>query len=372
MDPRQLPFAAHLFQGNWFSRRQERLDLTSEEIELIVATLGPRPKKWDGRCTPNIDGMNRCLESNPGVLERIGSRLLSLVVAYPGGGPAVKLLIDRGVRLNFDPIEYNVLHEAAHSGAADTIKVVFESGMYDATSVSVEKPHTGWPSNLSLLYWAAWGGYPEFASVCLKHGAAVHLELQIVGNGERGTTVLQESVAPSHWNEDNPRTTGKLKTAQLFLEASANYDIYSACALNDVERVSSLLSIDSEAAARVDSFGSTPLHWAVRANAVDCVEKLLGSGVPLDVLNRSKRTAVQWAAERDAAESIQLLARAGADLNTQDGKGRTPLHRATYEGQVGAAEALIESGADITLTNKKGKTAFDIARKEAKRFKKKK
>ena len=372
MDPRQLPFAAHLFLGNWFYRHQERLVLTSEEIELIVATLGPKPKKWDGKCTPNVDGMKRCLESNPRVLERIGSRLLSLVVAYPGGGPAVKLLIDDGVRLKFDPMEYNVLHEAAHSGAADTIKVVFESGMCDATSISVEKPHTGWPSNLSLLYWAAWGGYPQFATVCLDHGAAVNLELQIVGNGERGTTVLHESVAPSHWTEDNPRTSGKHKTAQLFLEAGANYDIFSACALNDLGRVSSLLSTDSEAATRVDSFGSTPLHWAVRANAVDCVEKLLGSGVPLDVMNRSKRTAVQWAAERDSVESIQLLARAGADLNTQDGKGRTPLHRATYEGQVGAAEALIESGADITLTNKKGKTAFDIARKEAKRFKKKK
>ena len=216
MSSSQLPFAAHLFQGNWFSRHEERLDLTSEEIELIVATLGPKPKKWDGRCTPNVDGMKQCLEVNPKVLERIGSRLLSLVVAYPGGGPAVQLLIDHGVRLNFDPTEYNVLHEAAHSGAADTVKVVFESGMHDATSISVEKPHTGWPSNLSLLYWAAWGGYPEFASVCLNHGAVVNLELKIVGNGERGTTVLQESVAPSHWTEDNPRTSGKRKTAQLF------------------------------------------------------------------------------------------------------------------------------------------------------------
>jgi ankyrin repeat protein len=156
------------------------------------------------------------------------------------------------------------------------------------------------------------------------------------------------------------------------LEAGTNYDIFSACALNDFKRVDALLSIDSEAAARVDPCGSTPLHWAVCANAVDCVEKLLDSAVLLNVLNRSKRTAVQWAAERDAVESIQLLARAGVDLNTRDGKGRTPLHRATYEGKVRAAEVLIENGADITLTNDKGKIAFEIARKEAKRFKRKK
>ena len=60
----------------------------------------------------------------------------------------------------------------------------------------------------------------------------------------------------------------------------------------------------------------------MRANAVDCVSSLLENEVALDVLNRSKRTAVQWAAEHDAVESIELLARAGADMNTQDGKGR--------------------------------------------------
>ena len=67
---------------------------------------------------------------------------------------------------------------------------------------------------------------------------------------------------------------------------------------------------------------------------------------------------------------IRLLARHGADLNTQDRKGRTPLHRATYEGCVAAAEALLEAGADPTVLNRNGRTAFEIARKEAKHFRK--
>lgn len=369
MEPSQLPFAAHIFQGHWFSRNKERLNLTSDEVEFIVATLGHRPKKWDGTCQTDIAAMKRIFDTNPKVLDRIGSRLLGLVLGFPGGGPAVQLLIDKGMELKVDRWEYNELHEAGHSGAVDSIRTLFESGMYDAKTISVQKPHTGWPSNLSLLYWAAWGGYPEFASVCLQYGAAEYLELQIEGNGERGSTVLQESVAPSHWSEDNYRTVGKRKTTQIFLEAGANYDIFSACARNDLKHLNSLLSEDPSAASRADSFGSTPLHWAVRANSEDCVKELLRNDVALDVTNRSRRTAIQWGAEKDSAESIRLLAQAGADLNTQDGKGRSPLHRATYEGKVGAAEALIECGADVSLTNKKGKTAFEIARKEARHFK---
>ena len=80
-------------------------------------------------------------------------------------------------------------------------------------------------------------------------------------------------------------------------------------------------------------------------------------------------TPLQLAAEQDRAATIRLLAEHGADLNTQDRKGRTPLHRATYEGRVAAVEALLEAGADTEVRNKGGKTAFQIARKDARRFK---
>lgn len=371
MDPGRLPLAVRLFHAHWFSRNRERLELTPDEIEFIVATLGQRPQKWEGSCQTDSEAMLRILDSNPLVLDRIGSRLLGLVLGFRGGGPAVQLLIDRGMELKIDPWEYNELHEAGHAGAVDSIRVLFQSGICDARTISVQKPHTGWPSNLSLLYWAAWGGIPEFASVCLSYGADAYLELEIKGNGERGTTVLHESVAPSHWPGENYRTIGKRKTAQVFLGAGAEYDILAACGRNDLERLRAILNAVPESASRTDSFGSTPLHWAVRANAVDCVNELLRKDVPLDVMNRSKRTAVQWGAEQDSVESIRLIAQAGADLNTQDGKGRTPLHRAAYEGKVSAAEALIEGGADVSLTNKKGKTAFEIARKDARHFKKK-
>ena len=365
MSSNELPFAAHLFQGDWFRRHDAKLELTSQEVRFIVASLGPTPKRWDGSCQPDQKEMEGILRESPDVLTRIGEGLLAVCIPFPGSGPAVRFLLNQGVSLRIDTNEFNVLHAAAHSGATDSVKVIFESGLYDATCISVQKPHTGWPSNLSLLYWAAWGGYPEFAQVCLDYGAQIHLELEVSGNGERGSTALQEAVAPSHWDADNRRTSGKDETAEILLNAGAQYDIYTACARNDVERVQRLIWDDSSVAGQTDHFGSTPLHWAVRSDSIDCVEELLATDVSLDIKNRSKRTPIQWAAEHDSARSIRILATAGANVNTKDSKGRTPLHRATYEGRVAAIEALIECGADTAAVNNKGKTAFQIARKEA-------
>ena len=89
-------------------------------------------------------------------------RLLTAVIGKRGCGPAAAFLLAHDVPLAIDHTAYNVLHEAAWAAAADTLRAVFESGAADATGVSA-RPHTGWPDNLPLMYWAAWGGYPEVA-----------------------------------------------------------------------------------------------------------------------------------------------------------------------------------------------------------------
>jgi hypothetical protein len=319
--------------------------------------------------------------AHPAACDRVGARLLKVAVGMRGCGGAVRFLLERGVALDADPTVYNVLHEAAWAGATDTLRAVFESGASDATPVSVKKPHTGWPDNVSLMYWAAWGGYPELARLLIEYGAGVHHELKIKGNGERGTTSLQEALAPSPWDETadagegpvgelrrNARQ-GKLAVAQILIDDGACYDMYSASARNDTARLRELIADDSGTANAADPYAMTPLHWAARAGSTTCAELLIAAGAPLDALNKAARAPLQLAAEQDRAAMIRLLAEHGADLNTQDRKGRTPLHRATYEGGVAAVEALLETGADPDVRNKSGKTAFQIARKDARRFK---
>ena len=189
--------AVDLFQRNWFLRDVETPDLADAEEQLIMAAMGPEPKRWDGR--PDVERMVEVLNENPQVLDRIGNHLLQVVVGMKGCGSAVTFLLDHDVPLEIDESVYNVLHEASWGGMCDTLRAVFESGAADATCVSVLKPHVGWPDNLSLMYWAACGGHVECAKLLIQYGVGVHHELPIKGNGERGTTSLQEAVALSHW-----------------------------------------------------------------------------------------------------------------------------------------------------------------------------
>lgn len=356
--------ALKLFQGNWFLHNEEIPRPTEAECKFVAAALGPKPAPWDGN--PDVPGMEAVLEAHPDVLRRLGSHLLTVLIGMRGCGPGVQFLLDRGAKLNIDETAYNPLHEAAWAGSVDTLRAVFESGAADATGVALKKPHNGWPDNLSLMYWAAWGGHPKLAELLIRHGVGVHHELPIKGNGERGSTSLHEALTPSPWSDSNPaRNEEKRQVAHILIADGACYDIYSACALNDTRRLAALLEANSAAATQADGYGMTPLHWAARANAIECMELLLHDPVDVNAPNSVRRTPLQLAAEHDCARAIRLLVAQGADLDTRDTKGRTPLHRATYEGRAAAAEELLQAGANTTLRNRRGKTALQVARKDA-------
>ncbi len=358
--------AVELFLSNWFLRNLHRPDLTLAEQQLVRAAMGANPRRWEAESAP--DRMVELMEAHPDVLARIGNRLLSVLVGMRGAGTAVRVLIGRGVRLELDESEYNVLHEAAWAGATDTLREVFEAGLFDATPVSVRKPHTGWPDNLSLMYWAAWGGYPDLARLLIEHGARVHHELPIKGNGERGATSLHEAVAPGPWKDDNDfrSNAGKREVARILIEDGANYDACSAAGLDDAARLEALLADDPSLVSAEQPYAVTPLHWAARAGSVDCTNLLLDAGADVNALTRVHRAPLHLAAEADEAAVVRLLVRRGANMDKQDRKGRTPLHRATYDGCVASAEALLELGANARIVNHNGKNALEVARKEAK------
>ena len=350
-------------QFDFFFRNEPKFDLSDPEREFIVAALGERPGQWQG--FPNPQRMEEILSQHPRVLETIGPRLLNTIIGMKGCGPAIAFLLDHDVPFRMAQDVYNTMHEAAWADAVDSLQALFESGVVDATCVSVKKPHVGWPDNISLMYWAAYRGSVPLASLLIKYGVGKHHELRIKSNGERGETSLQEAVSPPKLGTPEEHRA----VAELLIADGAYYDIGSASALDDVARVKALLAEDPSLAQKSLEFDMTALHWSARAGAVETTQLLLDHGAEPNALNRSHRTPVQLASELNRADVIRLLADAGADLNTQDKKGRTPLHRATYEGMVAAAEALLAAGADPTMTNKKGKTAFEIACKDAKIFK---
>ncbi|HEV8415680.1 MAG TPA: ankyrin repeat domain-containing protein [Bryobacteraceae bacterium] len=123
-----------------------------------------------------------------------------------------------------------------------------------------------------------------------------------------------------------------------------------------------------------DPDGTTPLHWAVRANDVEAAQRLLHEGANPDAANRYGVTPLSLAAENASAPLIQALLQAGAhptesilmtaartgngevvrmllargaNANARESSlGETALMWAAAENHPDAVRALIEHGAD--------------------------
>jgi ankyrin repeat protein len=123
-----------------------------------------------------------------------------------------------------------------------------------------------------------------------------------------------------------------------------------------------------------DPDGTTPLHWAVRANDLDTAQSLLLAGANPDAANRYGVTPLSLAAENASApmiqallqsgahptdsilmtaartgnaEAVRMLIARGADANARESSlGETALMWAAAENHPEAVRALIEHGAD--------------------------
>lgn len=345
-------------------------ELTPMEVEFIDASMRYGRTRWDGEC--DIERMKQLLEQEPSLLESVGQAIVNITVAVRGCAPALELLLDLGLSYSAErerrtkppgrDAEYDQVHEAAWAGAKDNLRVLLERGMADPNSTS--NPHTGWPSDVSLLYWVAHAGQEnsaEFAQLLLDHGA----DPEVRCNAGRGKTPLQTAATPG-WNESVTRS--KRSTAATLIENGAYYDEFSATALDDLDRLKALATEDRGLAAR-----GGILHWAAEAGSMKCARWLLSHGAEANAADEgdSGWTPLHLAADGNHTELIWLLAEKGADLNAADTKGRTPLHRATYGGKLEAAEVLIVLGASLRKLNKSGRTPLEVARKDCLFLKKK-
>jgi ankyrin repeat protein len=111
--------------------------------------------------------------------------------------------------------------------------------------------------------------------------------------------------------------------------------------------------------------GTTPLHWAARADAVDAVRALLEGGADATAADRYGVTPLQLAAVNGNAAMIALLVAAGADAVSAGPDGETPLMAAARTGVPAALETLLAAGAEVDARDREfGQTALMIAVRE--------
>jgi ankyrin repeat protein len=105
--------------------------------------------------------------------------------------------------------------------------------------------------------------------------------------------------------------------------------------------------------------GTTALHWAVRQDDLELVDRLLRSGANPKASNRYGVTPLHLAAVNGNAAVIERLLKAGADANETGVDGETALMTVARGGHVGAAKTLLAQGATVDARERwHGQTAL--------------
>src|SRR3954453_2555349 len=93
--------------------------------------------------------------------------------------------------------------------------------------------------------------------------------------------------------------------------------------------------------------GTTALHWAVRMNDLNLVNRLLRAGANPKAANRYEITPIQLACLNGSAEAVGRLLEAGESANATGPYGETALMVCARTGNPDAARVLIAHGATV-------------------------
>ena len=146
--------------------------------------------------------------------------------------------------------------------------------------------------------------------------------------------------------------------------AAAETSLVDAIKQGNLDAVRALLTRRADVnAGELD--GTTPLHWAVRADDSGTVAMLLGAGARADVANRYGITPLWLAATNGNAAMIATLLKAGAQVDAALPSGETALLVAASSGNADAVRTLLQHGADVRTRERLfGQTALMIAAAE--------
>jgi ankyrin repeat protein len=101
------------------------------------------------------------------------------------------------------------------------------------------------------------------------------------------------------------------------------------------------------------------LHWAVRANDLPAVERLLHGGAPANAANRNGVTPLLLASVNANPKMVAVLLQAGANPNLTISNGQTILMTAARAGSSEVVKSLAAHGADVNAReNVLGETAM--------------
>jgi uncharacterized protein len=152
--------------------------------------------------------------------------------------------------------------------------------------------------------------------------------------------------------------------ADLFLAAKADLDIFEATAAGKADKVSEILTKDSEAAKRWSADGFSALHFAAFFNRPEIARILIrhGADVSAAAKNPMKVTPLHSAAAAHSKEIVRLLLENDAPADVRQHGGWTALHEAAQIGDTEMVRDLLQHRADPQARSDDGKTPLDMAK----------
>ena len=187
----------------------------------------------EGNYTPDLARMKSLLAEHPSIIETAGGAALSAAFARKDSDDLVPFLIDKGARFEYPEGAFSPVHDAAWSvshgqRSIEKFRLIFDEGLADAAQIGIEPVHAMTSSHRSLLHITATFGHPALTELLLQHGAGKVMEARL---NETGPTALHRATEAGHWWDR------RRDVARILLEHDAYYDIFSACALDDDERL---------------------------------------------------------------------------------------------------------------------------------------
>ena len=232
--------------------------------------------------------------------------------------------------------EHTLLHHAAHHGSVESLAALVALGA---------DPKAQDSDGRTPLMIAAAGGHVEAVRELLKHDDRIDLA------SKYGSTPL--NLAASRGHE---------AVVRFLLDRGASYDIFTAAARGDVDRVETLLTQD-KALLEKEAGTATPLLWAAEHNKPQVLKRLLDHGADINFHNNWSGSVLSVAVWEGHAEIVKLLLDRGAtiELGAGDDAYGTPLHRACWQGNLELVRLLLDRGAQINSENNGHETPLCFA-----------
>jgi ankyrin repeat protein len=250
-------------------------------------------------------------------------------LSYP---PVVKLLLEKGadpkIRLHLKGVAFGstLLHEAARKGELESARLLIAHGAaVDAVYVDEVFKKSAADSGFTPLHSAAAAGHPQLAELLLEQKADLHRR---TSNGQNALQLAAGGIRladAASTIDDNRRYAEVVK---IFASRGLEIDLFTAIALGDHEKVTTLLKAKPERVGEKDPAGSLPLHRAVGLNQLQIADALLAAGADVNAVGRYGWTPLIEAAFWGRLDMVKLLLQRGAKPDATAERGATALSEA--------------------------------------------